>query len=152
GEVERHAEVVVHEGVVLRRIQYLEEGRRRIAAPVRADLVDLVEHEDGITGLRAAERLDDATGHGAGVRPAMPPDLRLIADAAQRHPRELSPQRSGDALAEAGFAHAGRSHEAEDGLTRRAVSRHARRLGGRGAVETGCAFLAELLHREVLED
>src|SRR5262249_14222925 len=134
------------------RVQYLQESRRRIAAPVRADLVDLVEHEDGIAGLCAAEGLDDATGHGSDVRPPMPADLRLVADAAQRHSRELSPQRAGDALAEAGFAHPGRAHEAEDGLARRAVSCHVRRLGRRGAIETGCAFLAELLHREVLED
>src|SRR5262249_12975769 len=116
------------------------------------DFVDLVEHEDGIAGLRAAERLDDATGHGSDVRPPMPADLRLVTDASQRHPRELPPQRAGDALAEAGLAHPGRTYEAEDGLARRAVSRHARRRGRCGAIETGGALFAELLHREVLED
>ena len=36
-------------------------------------------------------------------------------DAAQAHARELAPDRLGDALAERGLTHAGRTHEAEDG-------------------------------------
>src|SRR6266481_489447 len=100
-EVERHAEIGVDEGVVLRRVQHLQQRRGRIAPPVRADLVDLVEHEDGILRLGAAQPLDDAPGERADVRAAMAPDLRLVAHAAERHAHELSPERPGDALAQA---------------------------------------------------
>src|SRR5204862_519617 len=76
-EVERHAEIGVDEGVVLRRVQHLQQRRGRIAPPVRADLVDLVEHEDGILRLGAAQPLDDAPGDRADVRAAMASVLRL---------------------------------------------------------------------------
>ena len=129
-QVERHAEVVVDEGVVLRGIQHLQQRRGRIAPPVRADLVDLVEHEDGIAGLGAAEPLDDAAGQRADVGPPVAADLRLVPHPAERHADELPAQGAGDALAEAGLAHARRPHEAEDRLPRRRVAGHPRRLGG----------------------
>ena len=51
-QVERHAEIVIGERVVLRRVEHLEQRARRIALERHAELVDLVEQEDGI--LRAA--------------------------------------------------------------------------------------------------
>ena len=54
GEVERQVEVVVAEGVVLRRVEHLEHRARRVAAEVGAHLVDLVDHEDRV--LRARRR------------------------------------------------------------------------------------------------
>ena len=51
-QVERNAEVVIGEVVVLRRVEHLEQRARRIALERHAELVDLVEQEDGI--LRAA--------------------------------------------------------------------------------------------------
>ena len=44
-EIERHLEVVVRERVVLLGIENLEQRRRRIAAEIGADLVDLVEDQ-----------------------------------------------------------------------------------------------------------
>ena len=145
-QVERHAEIVVDEGVVLRRVQDLEQRRGRIAAPVGPDLVDLVEHEHGILLLGAPQPLDDAPGERADVGAAMAADLRLVAHAAQRHAHELPAQRARDTLAQAGLAHARRPHEAQDRLARRAVARHARRLGA------AAALLAELAHGEVFQD
>lgn len=51
-QVELHLQVVVAEGVVLGGVQDLQEGRRRVAAEVGADLVDLVEEDDGVHGGR----------------------------------------------------------------------------------------------------
>ena len=53
-EVERHAQVVVDEGVVLGRVEHLQQGGRGVAPPVGADLVDLVEHEDRVARLGRA--------------------------------------------------------------------------------------------------
>ena len=53
-EVERHAEVVVGEGVVLRRVEHLEQRRRRVALERHAELVDLVEQEDRVLGAGLA--------------------------------------------------------------------------------------------------
>src|SRR5450759_581206 len=113
-QVERHLEVVVLEGVVLLRVQDLEERGRRVAPEVHAQLVHLVEHEDGVVGAARLDALDDAAGQGADVGPAMAADLRLVVDAAQAHPDELAAHRAGDRLSERGLADAGRTHEAED--------------------------------------
>ena len=45
-------EVVVAEGVVLLRVEHLEQRRGRIAAEVGAHLVDLVEHEHRVAASR----------------------------------------------------------------------------------------------------
>ena len=51
-EVEVDLEVVVAERVVLRRVEHLEQGGRRVAPPVAADLVDLVEHDHRVLRAR----------------------------------------------------------------------------------------------------
>ena len=157
-QVEGHAQVVVDEGVVLGGIQDLEQGGGWIAPPVRADLVDLVEHEDGIAGFRPPQSLDDPPRKRADIGPPVSADLRFVPHPAQRHAREFPAEGASDALAQARLAHAGGSHEAEDRLPRRAIPRYARRLGGhRGFPRAGLARLAlallpELLDGEVLED
>ena len=144
--------------MVLCGIEHLQERGGGVAAPVGADLVDLVEHEDRVSGLGPPEPLDDAARHRPDVRSPVASNLRFVPDPAQRHAHEPPSQRPGDALPEARLAHARRADEAEDRLPRGRVARHARRLGRRGrpAVRRRArplgALLAELLHREVLED
>ena len=48
GEVERDLKVGVGEATVLLRIEHLEQCRRRVAAEVVTELVDLVEQEDRV--------------------------------------------------------------------------------------------------------
>src|SRR6185436_84510 len=112
-------------------VQHLEERRRRVAAEVAAELVDLVEHEDRVAAAGALEALDDAAGERADVGAAVAADLRLVAHAAERDAHELAPERARDRLAERGLADAGRAAEAQDRalLVRR-----------------------ELAHRDVLDD
>ncbi len=131
GEIERHVEVVIAERVVLLRVEHLEQRRRRIAAEVRAELVDLVEDEDRVLRLGAAQPLDDLAGQRADVGPAMAADLRLVAHAAERDAHELAAERVGDRLGERRLADARRAEEAED-----------------RALDVGI----QLAHREVLED
>ena len=72
GEVEFDVEVVIAERVVLRRVEHLEQGRARVAAPVGADLVDLVEHDHRVHRPGVAQRADETTRKGADVRPPVP--------------------------------------------------------------------------------
>ena len=51
-QVEVDLEVVVVEGVVLLRVEHLEQRRRGVAAEVGAELVDLVEQEHRIACCR----------------------------------------------------------------------------------------------------
>ena len=114
GQVERHLEVVVLEGVVLLGVEDLEEGRRRVAPEVHPDLVDLVEHEDRVVRAGGLDALDDPARERPDVGPSMAPDLGLVVDAAEAHPDELATHRPRDALAERRLADAGRADEGED--------------------------------------
>ena len=110
---------MVGEGVVLGGVEDLEQRGGGVAAEgVGAQLVDLVQHEDGIVGADPLELLDDASGQGADVGATEAADGGFVADAAQREAHELASDRAGDALAQGGFADAGWSDEAEDGATR----------------------------------
>ena len=111
-QVELDVEVVVAERVVLRRVEHLEQRRRRIAAPVGADLVDLVEHDDRVHGAGVAQGAHQPAGQRADVGPAMAADLRLVAHAAERHADELPARGARDRLADRGLAGARRADEA----------------------------------------
>ncbi len=130
-EVERQVHVVVAEGDVLFRVEHLEQGARRVAAPIGAGLVDLVDHEQRVVGAGVAHGADDDAGHRPHVRAAMPADLGLVAHAADTDALELAAHGLGDAVAQARLADAGRADEAED-----------------RPVQVGL----ELAHREELED
>ena len=129
-QVEVHLEVVVVERVVLLGVEHLEQRARWVAAPVGAELVDLVEQEHRVSRARTAQALDDAPRHGADVRAAVAADLRFVTHAAERDADEAPAERARDGLAERGLAHAGRPHEAQD-----------RRL----------VLARELQHRQVLD-
>ena len=90
-EVELDVEVVVAERVVLRRVEHLEQRRRRVAAPVGADLVDLVEQDHRVHRPGVAQGADEPARQRADVGAAVAADLGLVADAAERHAHELAP-------------------------------------------------------------
>jgi hypothetical protein len=137
-EVELHVEVVVAERRVLRRVEHLEQGRARVPAPVRADLVDLVEEDDRVHRPRVAQGAHQAARERADVRAAVAADLGLVTDAAERHAHELAAHGAGDRLADGGLAGAGGPDQREDGA-RLLVGRH-------------LAVLAQLLDCDVLLD
>ena len=124
--------------MVLRRVQHLEQRRRRVAAPVGADLVDLVEQDHRVHRAGVAQSPDEASRQRADVRPPVAADLGLVADAAERHAHELAAERTRDRLADRGLAGAGRADERQD------------RAGA--LVGLDAALLAQLPHRDVLDD
>ena len=79
--------------MILLGVENLEQGRRRIAAKVRADLVDFIHHENRIVGSRLMDALNHASGHGADVRAAMAANFRFVVNAAQAHAHELPAER-----------------------------------------------------------
>lgn len=139
-EVELHLQVVVPEGVVLGRVQDLQEGGGRVPAEVGADLVDLVEQDDRVHRPGLLDGPDDAAGQGADVGPAVSSYLGLVAYAAERDPDELAAHGVGDGLAERGLADSGRSDEREDGSAAAAAD------------DAHAALGAPLAHGEVLGD
>ena len=114
GEVERHVEVVIAKRIVLFGIEHFEQRRRRVAAEIRAELVDLVQDEHRVLRLGAAQPLNDLARQRADVGAPMAADLGLVAHAAERHAHELAAERIGDGLGERRLADARRAEKAED--------------------------------------
>ena len=100
GQVEVDLEVVVAERVVLRRVEHLEQRARRVAAPVGADLVDLVEHHHRVLRAGLLQGAHDAARQRADVGAAVTADLGLVVDAAERDADELATEGARDGLAE----------------------------------------------------
>ncbi len=114
GQVEIDVQVVVSEGVVLRRVEDLEQRRRRVTAPVRAELVDLVEDDDGVHAPGFGQGAHDPARARTDVGASVTPDLGLVVDTTERHAGERSPERPGDGLAQRGLADPGRADERQD--------------------------------------
>src|SRR2546423_9446866 len=75
-EVERDAEVVVAETVVLLRVENFEQSGRRVAAKIGPDLVNLVEHHERLVRPRLLQSLNYPPGHRADVRAPGSPSAR----------------------------------------------------------------------------
>ncbi len=97
-QVECQVQVVVPEVVVLLRVQYFQQCRRWIAAPICSDFIHLVQHDHRVIGVNTAQGLDDASRHGTDVGAAVAANLCLVADAAKRHTRKLTAKRTGNRL------------------------------------------------------
>ena len=139
-QVEFDLQVVVAEGVVLRRVEHFEEGGGRVAPEVGADLVDLVEQDDRVHRTGLLDRPHDASGQRADVRTPVAADLRLVPDTAERDPDELAAHGVRDGLAERGLADAGRADQGQHGTAAPAAD------------DAEAAVGAALAHREVLGD
>ena len=102
GEVEGDIQVDVPEAGVLLGVEELEQGRRRVAVIVRtaADLVDLVEDDDGVADPGLLKRLYDPARLGRPERGRQSADGGLVPDAAQGHEHRGAAQGPGDQLGE----------------------------------------------------
>src|SRR5665648_915346 len=114
-EVVLALEVVVAEARVVRRVEDLHESRRRVAAPVAVELVDLVEQYHRVVDAGLGEALEDAPGQRPDVGAAMPADLGFVAHTAEGDAREGPAQSVGDRLGHAALAGARRAGETQDG-------------------------------------
>lgn len=69
---------------VLLGVEYFEQRARRVALVARADLVDLVEHDDRVGRADLLQRLHELARHGADVGAAM----ALISASSRMPPTE----------------------------------------------------------------
>src|SRR5438132_3305224 len=76
--------------MVLRWVEHLQQCRRRITAPVVADLVDLIEHDHGITRARLFESTRDPARECPDVGPPVSADLGFVVNAAERSEEHTS--------------------------------------------------------------
>src|SRR4051812_22565172 len=113
-EIEGYVEVIVTESRILLGVKGFKQRRRRIAAEVAAQFIDLVEHEDRVVGLSTADALNDLSGKRADISAAVTADLGFIMQAAERHALELTSQGARDGAAERRLAHTRRPNKAKD--------------------------------------
>ena len=81
---------------ILFRIKHLKQGGRWIAPVVRADLVDLIHHENRVIGADNLQSMDDAARHGADIGATVAADFRFITHAAQGEPIKFTAHGPGD--------------------------------------------------------
>ena len=115
-QVEGHLNILVHEHVILRRVEHLQQRRRRVAplALGVTQFVDLVEHKHRVPRLDVPELPYDPPRLCAGPRAVVPPKVRLVGHSAARDPRELQTKRIRNRLGQRRLAHPGRADEAEN--------------------------------------
>ncbi|OQA96454.1 MAG: hypothetical protein BWY25_02249 [Chloroflexi bacterium ADurb.Bin222] len=89
-EVIRNLQIVIRESVILLRVEHFEQRRRRVAAKVLPQLINLIQHEHGVHRAGAAHRLNDPSRQRADVGATMAADLRLVAHAAERDAHKLT--------------------------------------------------------------
>src|SRR5437867_1469927 len=113
-QIKRHVEVTIDKRVVLSRIEHFQQRAGRVAAKIRADLVDFIKHENRVPRTCAPQFLNDSARHRTDVRAAMTADLRLVPHSAETDPHKLAAQRVRNRLAETRLADTGRAETTED--------------------------------------
>ena len=83
GQIERRAQKVIREFVILGWIEHLKQRSAWITPGILPHLIDLIEQKYWIIGLDLLEGGDDDAGHGADVCAAMSADFGLVTHAAQ---------------------------------------------------------------------
>ena len=106
--------VVIDESRILFRVQHLQERRGRIAAEIMPHLVDFIEQDQRVGGLRLFQRLNDLARHRADIGAPVAADFALIAHAAKADADEFPPRGAGDRAAQRGLADARRADKAQD--------------------------------------
>ncbi len=106
---------MITEGVILLRVQYLEEGCRRVAPEIHAHLVDLIQQKYRVLGTGLPHTLNDPARQGTHIGAAVPPDLGLIPDPTQGDADKFPLQGPGNGFGQGGFPHPRRAHQAQDG-------------------------------------
>ena len=105
---------MIRERVVLFGIENFEQRCRRIAAIIRAQLVDFVEHHHRIVHAGAANRLNDAAGHRAYIGTPMAAQLGFVANAAETDALEMPVHRPRDRPAQRCLPNTGRADKTKD--------------------------------------
>src|SRR5712692_6369484 len=114
GKIVFDVEIMILEHMVLFRIEHFEQSRARIAAKIRAQLVDFVEQQHRIYRSGFLHHLDNLSGQSADVGSSMTANLSLVTDAAQRQAHKLSTRSAGDRFSETRLADSRRADKTEN--------------------------------------
>ena len=114
GQVEGDLQKVVPEGGILLPVQHLQQGGGGIPPVVPAQLVDLVQEDEGVAALGLVDGGNNPAGHGAYIGLPVTTNFRLVADPAQGDAGQLPVHGPGHGHGDGGLAHPRRAHQADD--------------------------------------
>ena len=114
GQVVIHLQIVIVERIVLLRIQYLQQGSRRIAAKINPHLIHFIQQDHWIDRPCTFHRLNNLARHCSYVCSTMSSNFRLIPHTAQGNAHELASQRPCNGLCQRRFTNARRTDETEN--------------------------------------
>ena len=100
---------MVLKGCILSGIEDLQQSGGWVAMKTRAELVDFIQHEDGISTAGLFDPLNNISRQRADIGAPMPANIRLIMDPAETLAHELTIHRPSDALPEGGLSYARRT-------------------------------------------
>ena len=114
GQVKGNFQIMVPIGMVLLRVQHFQQGGAGVPPVIGAHLINFIQQQHRIGGAGLGHGSHDPSGHGAHIGLPVAPDVRFIMDAAQGDPNHFPVQAPGDGIGNGGFAHTGRSYQAQD--------------------------------------
>src|SRR3990172_9009692 len=105
---------MVLKGRILSGIEDLQQSGGWVAMKTRAELVDFIQHEDGVSAAGLSDSLNNITGQCPDVGTPMTANIRLIVDPAKTLAHELTIHRPSDTLPEGGLSYSRRTDQAQD--------------------------------------
>ena len=105
---------MIAEGKILLAVERLQQRGGRVAAIIRAHLVNLVEQDKRIRAAGLLHCVDNTARHRAYVGFAVPADFRFVMHAAERNTGIAAAHCLGNGARNGGFPHAGRANQADD--------------------------------------
>src|SRR4029453_13643941 len=96
---------MVLKSCILSGIEDLEQRGGWVAVKTSAELVDFIQHEDGVSTAGLSDSLNNIAWERADIGTPMPSNIRLIVDPAQTLAHELTIHRPSDALSKRSLPH-----------------------------------------------
>src|SRR3990172_3374645 len=105
---------MVLKGRILSGIEDLQQSGGWVAVKTHAELVDFIQHEDGVSAAGLSDPLNNIAGQRPDVGAPMTPNVRLVVNSAKTLAHELTIHRPSDTLPEGGLAYSRRTDQAQD--------------------------------------
>ena len=111
-KVQRDFHKVIAEGTVLLRVEHLKERGGGVTVRIACELIKLIQKNERVCHAALRYGAHNSARHGAHIGFAVPANIRLVADAAQRNAHEFSVHRLRNGGGNRALADARRAYKA----------------------------------------
>ena len=106
---------MIRKGIVLLRIQYLQQGCCRVSIIGGGKLIYLIQYHNRVGNSRLMDTVHNSSGHSPQIGSSMTSNIRLISNTAQTYPDIFSAKSLGNALSDTGLSRSGSTYKEKDG-------------------------------------